>query len=130
MSVTGIISQYCSRSCGDWVMSRSDQGTPRSAATRSMTARASSHRWQPGRDSSVIWGVPVITVRTRPGGGAGPVGAAVGAAAVDGAAVLAGKVRALKPGGVVARLAEQVGDRRERGDLGGLQAELAGVGGA
>src|SRR5215813_793778 len=35
-------------------MSRSSQGTPRSAATRAMTARASSHRWQPGRLSRVI----------------------------------------------------------------------------
>src|SRR5262249_47195878 len=35
-------------------MSRSSQGTPRSAATRAMTARASSHRWQPGRLSKVI----------------------------------------------------------------------------
>src|SRR5947209_14431586 len=40
-------------------MSRSSQPTPRSAATRSMTARASSHRWQPGRPSNVILG-PVI----------------------------------------------------------------------
>src|SRR5262252_4597941 len=35
-------------------MSRSSQGTPRSAATRAMTVRASSHRWQPGRLSRVI----------------------------------------------------------------------------
>src|SRR5215469_7864442 len=35
-------------------MSRSSQRTPRSAATRAMTVRASSHRWQPGRLSRVI----------------------------------------------------------------------------
>ena len=35
-------------------MSRSSHGTPSSPATREMTARASSHKWQPGRDSSVM----------------------------------------------------------------------------
>jgi hypothetical protein len=78
MSVTGIISQYRSRSAGDWVMSRSDQGTPRSAATRSMTARASSHKWQPGRDSRVISATaqrpagPAPLTRRWPARGAAP----------------------------------------------------------
>src|SRR5215831_14976318 len=50
-------------------MSRSSQGTPRSAATREMTARASSHRWQPGRLSRVIVaaaGASAGTVAPRP----------------------------------------------------------------
>ncbi len=42
-------------------MSRSVQGTPRSPATFSMTSLAESHRWQPGRDSSVITGSGIST---------------------------------------------------------------------
>src|SRR5215471_14297847 len=50
-------------------MSRSSQGTPRAAATREITARASSHRWQPGRLSRVIvaaGGASAGTVAPRP----------------------------------------------------------------
>ncbi len=54
MRVTGILSQYSRISASDLVMSRSSQGTPRSAATVAITSRAVSHRWQPGRESRVI----------------------------------------------------------------------------
>src|SRR5262252_2958384 len=67
-------------------MSRSSQGTPRSAATRAMTARASSHRWQPGRLSRVIlaaagprgamsWG-PALRRAGWPAAGSGEAGSA------------------------------------------------------
>src|SRR5512146_1760305 len=54
-------------SAADSVMSRSSQGTLRSSATRRMTSRASSHRWQPGRLSRVIRAVTSLTTAAPAG---------------------------------------------------------------
>src|SRR5262249_19483273 len=86
-------------------MSRSSQGTPRSAATRAMTARASSHRWQPGRLSRVIvaaagprgamsWG-PALRRAGWPAAGSGGAGSA-GTVAPRAAARTAARTVALR----------------------------------
>src|ERR1700735_3488948 len=98
-------------------MSRSCQETPSSAATRAITARASSQRGQPGRVSSVIrW-----AGRVWPG-----LPMTADAAARPRAVAGLAEPRVIEQ--VVAGVAEQVGDRGQRRHLGLLQAELDDVG--
>lgn len=62
-NVTGIMSEYCARSAAESLILRSSQLTFSSAATPAMTVRASSQRWQPGRDSSVTLGAGLTCTR-------------------------------------------------------------------
>src|SRR5262245_24287201 len=125
-------------------MSRSSQGTPTSAATRAMTARASSHRWQPGRLSRVIvaaagprgamsWG-PALRPAGWPAAGSGEAGSACIAAprtaaprTAARAATRTGALRAVAPRPSLprARLALRC---RARGELRVPDAQLDHVG--
>src|SRR6266571_2448891 len=97
------------------VISRSSHVTPRSTATRAMTARASSHRWQPGRLSRVMTWPGRPCPPPAPPGAAGPGSPGP---------------RSLATFGHASPVAAEYGAERRQGrDLGIAQVKLDHVGG-